>query len=212
MALPEAVAAFHARTNRSDPSFRVTSSLAVGDMVPVANDGTGLRVRAIEREGHDGSRSDEVDQTAEERLLAVSRIVSLGQPAIDMHQLESDDLEAALLVARENSADQLALDAVGLDQDEGPFAGSHGHLVRDVLDVAGLYRIGLTGQAFVRVKSRRGEMIARALVTDRVSPGLVFGNFHFPGRQNVNNLTIAALDPVAKIPEYKVCAVRLETV
>jgi formate dehydrogenase major subunit/formate dehydrogenase alpha subunit len=73
-------------------------------------------------------------------------------------------------------------------------------------------RIGLNGRAMVRVASRRGEMIARALVTERVSPGLVFGNFHFPGRQNVNNLTIAALDPVAKIPEYKVCAVRLEAV
>ena len=57
-----------------------------------------------------------------------------------------------------------------------------------------------------------GEMIARALVTDRVCPGLIFGNFHFPGQQNVNNLTIAALDPISKIPEYKVCAVRLEPV
>ena len=71
-------------------------------------------------------------------------------------------------------------------------------------------KIGLNGKTVVRVKSRRGEMVASALITDRVSPGLVFGNFHFPGPQNVNNLTIAALDPVAKIPEYKVCAVRLE--
>ena len=55
-------------------------------------------------------------------------------------------------------------------------------------------------------------MVAQAVVTDRVSPGLVFANFHFPGAQNVNNLTIAALDPVAKIPEYKVCAVRIERV
>jgi anaerobic selenocysteine-containing dehydrogenase len=43
-----------------------------------------------------------------------------------------------------------------------------------------------------------------------VAPGVIFGNFHFPGEQNINNLTIAALDPVAKIPEYKVCAVRVE--
>ena len=71
-------------------------------------------------------------------------------------------------------------------------------------------KIGLDGRDMVRVKSRRGEMIARALVTDRVCQGLIFGNFHFPGQQNVNNLTIAALDPVSKIPEYKVCAVRLE--
>jgi formate dehydrogenase major subunit/formate dehydrogenase alpha subunit len=70
--------------------------------------------------------------------------------------------------------------------------------------------LGLNGKDKVRVISRRGEMIAKALVTDRVSPGLVFGNFHFPEEQNVNNLTIAALDPIAKIPEYKVCAVKVE--
>jgi formate dehydrogenase alpha subunit len=73
-------------------------------------------------------------------------------------------------------------------------------------------RIGLNGKKMIRVVSRRGEMVAKAQVTDRVSPGLVFGNFHFPDEQNVNNLTIAALDPVAKIPEYKVCAVRIEAV
>ncbi len=71
-------------------------------------------------------------------------------------------------------------------------------------------KIGLNGKTIVRVKSRRGEMVAKALITERVCPGLIFGNFHFPGLQNVNNLTIEALDPVAKIPEYKVCAVRLE--
>jgi formate dehydrogenase alpha subunit len=73
-------------------------------------------------------------------------------------------------------------------------------------------KMGLNGQNTVRIKSRRGEMIALALVTDRVCPGLIFGNFHFPGQQNVNNLTIAALDPVSKIPEYKVCAVRIEPI
>ncbi|GAB4580775.1 MAG: formate dehydrogenase subunit alpha [Anaerolineales bacterium] len=62
----------------------------------------------------------------------------------------------------------------------------------------------------VRVTSRRGEMIARAIVTERVSAGMIFANFHFPGAQNANNLTIAALDPTAKIPEFKVCAVRVE--
>ncbi|HBY94812.1 MAG TPA: formate dehydrogenase subunit alpha [Chloroflexi bacterium] len=73
-------------------------------------------------------------------------------------------------------------------------------------------KIGLDGHTMVRVSSRRGEMIARAVVTDRVSPGLIFGNFHFPGIQNINNVTIAALDPIAKIPEFKVCAVQVEVV
>jgi formate dehydrogenase major subunit/formate dehydrogenase alpha subunit len=71
-------------------------------------------------------------------------------------------------------------------------------------------RIGVRTDSQVRVISRRGEMIAQAMVTERISTGVVFGNFHFPGPQNVNNVTIAALDPVAKIPEYKVCAVRVE--
>jgi formate dehydrogenase alpha subunit len=71
-------------------------------------------------------------------------------------------------------------------------------------------RIGLNGKDMVRVTSRRGEMIARAVITDRVSEGVIFANFHFPGDQNANNLTIAALDPIAKIPEYKVCAVKIE--
>jgi formate dehydrogenase alpha subunit len=71
-------------------------------------------------------------------------------------------------------------------------------------------RAGLGEGQVVRVRSRRGEVVARAAVTDRVAPGVVFGNFHFPGPGNVNNLTIAAVDPVAKIPEYKVCAVAIE--
>jgi formate dehydrogenase major subunit/formate dehydrogenase alpha subunit len=48
-------------------------------------------------------------------------------------------------------------------------------------------------------------------VTDRVPPGIVFANFHFP-EAGINEVTIAALDPIAKIPEYKVCAVRVEVV
>ncbi len=73
-------------------------------------------------------------------------------------------------------------------------------------------RIGINGNKMVRVFSRRGEMIARSIISDRVSPGLIFGNFHFPGKQNVNNLTIGEIDPIAKIPEYKVCAVNIECV
>jgi predicted molibdopterin-dependent oxidoreductase YjgC len=47
---------------------------------------------------------------------------------------------------------------------------------------------------------------------DRVAPDVVFANFHFPGPSNVNNLTVAALDPIGQIPEYKVYAVIVEAV
>jgi formate dehydrogenase major subunit/formate dehydrogenase alpha subunit len=73
-------------------------------------------------------------------------------------------------------------------------------------------RLGLDGSQIVRITSRRGEMVAQAVLTERVTPGMVFANFHFPDEQNANNLTIAALDPVAKIPEYKICAVNVEAV
>jgi predicted molibdopterin-dependent oxidoreductase YjgC len=67
------------------------------------------------------------------------------------------------------------------------------------------------GIEHVRVTSRRGSIEALAWVTDRVPPGVIHANFHFP-TASANVLTIDALDPVAKIPEYKVCAVRLEKV
>ena len=63
----------------------------------------------------------------------------------------------------------------------------------------------------VRVTSRRGSIQAYAWISDRVPSGIIFANFHFL-ESPINELTIAALDPVAKIPEYKVCAVKLEKV
>ena len=61
---------------------------------------------------------------------------------------------------------------------------------------------------WVRVTSRRGEVKARALVTEASPPGTVSMTFHFH-EAPTNVLTNAAYDPVAKIPETKVCAVRV---
>jgi predicted molibdopterin-dependent oxidoreductase YjgC len=71
--------------------------------------------------------------------------------------------------------------------------------------------MGVNGHKRVRISSRRGTIEAEAWITDRVPPGMVYANFHFP-EASANELTIAALDPVAKIPEYKVCAVKVEIV
>jgi len=70
-------------------------------------------------------------------------------------------------------------------------------------------KLGVNDGGNVRVKSRRGEILIKANVTDRVKIGVVFIPFHFV-EAAANKLTIAALDPKAKIPEFKVCAVRLE--
>ena len=60
----------------------------------------------------------------------------------------------------------------------------------------------------VRVRSRRGEIVAKATVSNGILPGTVFIPFHFAAAA-ANRLTNAALDPVCRIPELKVCAVAL---
>lgn len=72
-------------------------------------------------------------------------------------------------------------------------------------------KMGLIEKSFVRITSRRGHIEAQAWVTDRVPPGMVYANFHFP-EASANELTHASLDPVAKIPEYKITAVKVELV
>jgi formate dehydrogenase alpha subunit len=60
----------------------------------------------------------------------------------------------------------------------------------------------------VKVKSRRGEIEIKALVTDGIRPGVVFIPFHF-AECAANELTGRNIDPEAKIPEFKVCAVKV---
>ena len=70
---------------------------------------------------------------------------------------------------------------------------------------------GITDGRRVRVRSRRGEVVARARITRRSPPGTIFMTFHY-AEAAVNLLTADAVDPVAKIPEYKVAAVSVEPV
>jgi formate dehydrogenase alpha subunit len=72
-------------------------------------------------------------------------------------------------------------------------------------------RLGVAAGDTVRVASRRGQIELAARVTEIVPPGVVFIPFHF-AEAAANVLTHAALDPRAKIPEYKVCAVRVTRV
>jgi formate dehydrogenase alpha subunit len=65
-----------------------------------------------------------------------------------------------------------------------------------------------TGDA-VRVSSRRGSVVLRVEVSPKARPGVVFIPMHF-AEAAANLLTIDALDPRAKIPEYKACAVNIQ--
>ncbi len=72
-------------------------------------------------------------------------------------------------------------------------------------------RLGLSEGERVRVTSRRGSMVSRVHISSRLQSGVVFATFHFR-EENANLLTNPALDPVSKIPDLKVCAVRVEKV
>ena len=70
--------------------------------------------------------------------------------------------------------------------------------------------LGVVSGEEVAVQSRRGAIRVRARVTEKVPMGVIFIPFHF-GESPANALTNPALDPIAKIPEYKVAAVRIVT-
>ena len=70
-------------------------------------------------------------------------------------------------------------------------------------------KLGIRENDMVKITSRRGAIETRVVITERVEKKVVFIPFHFV-EAAANVLTHAALDPVAKIPELKVCAVRVE--
>ena len=71
-------------------------------------------------------------------------------------------------------------------------------------------RFGLAAGDWARVASRRGETAARVRTVTSMRADVVFLPFHFPGAQRANLLTNPALDPASRMPEFKVCAVKLE--
>src|SRR5262249_40838083 len=64
-------------------------------------------------------------------------------------------------------------------------------------------RLGIADGDFVKVESRRGETVVRALVVKTIRPDTVFIPYHWPLDRAANNCTIRAIDPVSKIPEFK---------
>ena len=87
-----------------------------------------------------------------------------------------------------------------VDQDPEPFVEMHPQLA-DKLAIR-------TGD-FAIVESRRGSITLSARVVATIRPDTVFIPYHWAGRRSVNQLTISAQDPISRIPEYKVCAVRI---
>ena len=82
-----------------------------------------------------------------------------------------------------------------------PFAEVHPTLAR---------RHDLAEGEPLMLRTRRGAATFKARLTTTIRPDTIFVPFHWGGRQAANNLTNPALDPVSRMPEFKVCAVRIE--
>ncbi|MEV6402853.1 molybdopterin oxidoreductase family protein [Streptomyces bobili] len=85
----------------------------------------------------------------------------------------------------------------------GPFVELHPRLAA---------RLGAAEGDPLAVVSRRGRAVAPARITTGIRPDTVFMPFHWPGEGRANTLTNPALDPTSRMPEFKVCAVRVEVV
>jgi assimilatory nitrate reductase catalytic subunit len=73
-------------------------------------------------------------------------------------------------------------------------------------------KLGIRDSDFVKVESRRGNVVVRAQVVKTIRPDTVFVPYHWPLDRAINNCTNRAIDPVSNIPEFKICAVRVSRV
>jgi assimilatory nitrate reductase catalytic subunit len=70
-------------------------------------------------------------------------------------------------------------------------------------------KLGIVDNAWTTCETRRGAITLRALVVTTIRPDTVFIPYHWPGDKSPNRLTVAAQDPISKIPQYKVCGCRV---
>ncbi len=70
-------------------------------------------------------------------------------------------------------------------------------------------KLGVADQDWTEVETRRGTITLRAMVVTTIRPDTIFIPYHWAGKKSVNQVTVAAQDPISKIPQYKVCACRL---
>jgi assimilatory nitrate reductase catalytic subunit len=71
-------------------------------------------------------------------------------------------------------------------------------------------KLGVEDGDWTTVESRRGQVTLKAQVVTTIRPDTIFIPYHWAGAKSANQLTVAAQDPISKIPEYKVCAVRVK--
>ena len=70
-------------------------------------------------------------------------------------------------------------------------------------------KLGIRDGEWAVAETRRGAVTLRSMVVTTIRPDVIFIPYHWPGEKSANRLTVAAQDPISKIPQYKVCGCRL---
>jgi assimilatory nitrate reductase catalytic subunit len=70
-------------------------------------------------------------------------------------------------------------------------------------------KLGIADGEWTTAETRRGTLTLRAMVVTTIRPDTVFIPYHWAGEKSANRLTVAAQDPISKIPQYKVCGCRV---
>jgi assimilatory nitrate reductase catalytic subunit len=70
-------------------------------------------------------------------------------------------------------------------------------------------KLGITDGDWTTAETRRGSVTLRAQVVTTIRPDTIFIPYHWAGKKSANQLTVAAQDPISKIPQYKVCGCRV---
>ncbi len=154
-------------------------------------------------ENHPGTPRLFLDRFATEDGRAKFHPVKHLQPAEEPDRDYPYFLTTGRVLAHYQSGTQTRRVAALNDAEPEPFAEIHPDVARD----AGIVQDGL-----VRLVTRRGTAEFRVRLDPAIRHDTIFVPFHWSGAGCANLLTNAALDPVSKIPEFKVCAVRLETI
>ncbi|MBI2962380.1 MAG: molybdopterin oxidoreductase family protein [Deltaproteobacteria bacterium] len=128
-------------------------------------------------------------------------VVDYRPPAEDVDRDYPLFLTTGRVVSQYLSGNQTRRIGPLLDQAPEPYVEIHPQLAE---------ALGIAAGQMVRLATRRGELRLPALLTRAIRPDTVFVPYHWAGRLSVNRITHRALDPISKIPEFKVCAVRVE--
>jgi assimilatory nitrate reductase catalytic subunit len=154
-------------------------------------------------EGHSGTRRMFLDRFGTEDGRARFHAIEHRPPAEVPDKEYPFYLTTGRVLAQYQSGTQTRRVPELAKAEPEPFAEIHP-------DTAGT--LGISSGDKIRLTTRRGRAVMKARLTRDIRLDTVFAPFHWGGGACANSLTVSAIDPISRIPEFKVCAVRVEKV